>query len=115
MAVTAFAQCPPAAGLASWYGESHRGKLMANGKRFDPAKMTAASWFYPLGTRVRVSLNDPSRVVVVTITDRGPARSLVSEGRIIDLAEAAFARLANPNQGLVPVTVEPAHPRKAKG
>ncbi len=101
------AQTPPKAGMASWYGESHRGKLMANGQRFDPGKMTAASWFYPLGTRVRVSLQDPSRAVIVTVTDRGPARSLVSEGRIIDLAQAAFAQLASPSRGLVPVTVEP--------
>ena len=46
----------PSSGLASWYGEEHRGKLMANGKRFNPDKFTAASWFYPLGTKVRVTL-----------------------------------------------------------
>ena len=67
---------PPSSGLASWYGEAHRGKLMANGKRFDPDKPTAASWFYPLGTRVRVSLKpdfprERPRSVLVTITDRG--------------------------------------------
>ncbi len=98
---------PPKAGMASWYGESHRGKLMANGQKFDPEKMTAASWFHPLGTRVRVSLKDSSQSVIVTITDRGPARSLVREGRIIDLAQAAFAQLASPSRGLVSVTVEP--------
>ena len=43
--------------VASWYGEEHRGKLMANGHRFDPDKMTAASWFYPLGTQVKVTVN----------------------------------------------------------
>src|SRR5215469_18308319 len=70
----------PITGLASWYGEEHRGKLMANGKRFDPDKLTAASWFYPLGTKVRVSLastSKPRASVVVTITDRGPDKHLV--------------------------------------
>src|SRR3989442_261404 len=73
--------------VASWYGEDHRGKLMANGQPFDPDKLTAASWFYPLGTQVRVSLksapsvNSPPPSVVVTITDRGPARRLVRQGR----------------------------------
>ena len=105
MVAAVSAQTPPRAGMASWYGENHRGKLMANGERFDPGKMTAASWFYPLGTRVRVSLN-PSHTVIVTITDRGPARPLVREGRILDLAQAAFAQLASPGHGLVPVTVE---------
>ena len=99
----------PATGSASWYGEAHRGRLMANGKRFDPKKLTAASWFYPLGTKVRVVANSPggaARVVVVTITDRGPAKDLVQNGRIIDLAQAAFKRLADLDVGLVPVVVQ---------
>jgi rare lipoprotein A len=99
---------PPASGLASWYGEEHRGRLMANGRRFNPDKCTAASWFYPLGSRVRVTLNapaQPSRSVLVTITDRGPARELVRDGRIIDLAHGAFKRIARPSTGLVTVTV----------
>jgi rare lipoprotein A len=96
--------------LASWYGEEHRGKLMANGKHFNPDKFTAASWFYPLGTKVRVTLasaSAPRRSVVVTITDRGPARELVRDGRIIDLSHAPFKQLATPYLGLVAVAVEP--------
>ncbi len=99
----------PVSGLASWYGEAHRGKLMANGMPFDPDKLTAASWFYPLGTKVRVtSLAGPthSRTVVVTITDRGPGWKLVHAGRIIDLGHAAFKRIADPDLGLIKVTVE---------
>src|SRR5215469_15368263 len=94
----------PRQGLASWYGEEHRGMLMANGQKFDPDKMTAASWFFPLGTRVRVTLSTPNfepRTVLVTITDRGPARRLVHQGRIIDLARAAFQKVAEPDLGLV--------------
>ena len=95
-------------GLASWYGESHRGRLMANGDSFNPDQLTAASWFYPLGTRVRVTARArPDSAVIVTITDRGPAKRLVQNGRIIDLSHAAFRRLASPQIGLVPVTVEP--------
>jgi rare lipoprotein A len=93
--------------MASFYGESHRGRLMTNGERFDPDKMTAASWFYPLGTRVKVTLTGFSCSVIVTITDRGPAHRLVRGGRIIDLAQAAFAQLSGPSIGLIPVTVEP--------
>src|ERR1051326_4081390 len=86
--VTTFAHGTPAKGLASWYGEAHRGRLMANGKKFNPDKLTAASWFYPLGTKVRVTLKSPkqsSRSVLVTVTDRGPAHELVRGGRVIDL------------------------------
>lgn len=83
---------------------------MANGKKFDPDKMTAASWFFPLGTRVRVTVNSPNfepRSVLVTITDRGPARRLVEQGRIIDLGRAAFHKIAEPDLGLIAVVVEP--------
>ncbi len=89
--------------LASWYGGRHRGLLMANGQRFDPDKLTAASWFYDLGTKVVVT--HENRSVVVEITDRGPARSLVRDGRKIDLSRAAFAKLADPDLGLIDVTI----------
>jgi rare lipoprotein A len=88
---------------ASWYGEERRGMLMANGKRFNPDKLTAASWFYALGTRVIVSHGSHS--VTVEITDRGPAKYLVNQGRKIDLSHAAFVRLADPKRGLIAVTI----------
>jgi len=99
----------PSLGTASWYGEDHRGRLMANGKKFNPDRFTAASWFYPLGTRVRVTLQSPgqpARSVRVTITDRGPAHELVREGRIIDLARAPFKRLGSPDLGLIPIKLD---------
>src|SRR5215470_848812 len=96
-----------AGGNASWYGEAHRGRLMANGQRFDPDQLTAASWFYPLGTKVRVTLKGrPPRNVVVTITDRGPSRELLKKHRLIDLSQAAFKRIADPRLGLVAVRFE---------
>ena len=83
---------------------------MANGRKFNPDKMTAASWFYPLGTRVRVTVSSPNfgpRSVTVTVTDRGPAKRLVEKGRVIDLGRAAFQKIAHPDLGLVSVVVEP--------
>ena len=91
----------PASGVASFYGEELRGKAMANGEPFDPDRLTAASWFYPFGARIRVV--HQNRSVVVVITDRGPAKRLVRQGRIIDLSRAAFETLAHPNLGLIPV------------
>src|SRR5258706_10878084 len=107
---TASANLAPPAGMASWYGEAHRGRLMANGRKFNPDNFTAASWFYPLGTKVLVTLNSQDqtpRSILVTITDRGPAKRLVRNGRIIDLGHAAFRALAHPDLGLVAVTVQP--------
>jgi rare lipoprotein A (peptidoglycan hydrolase) len=85
---------------------------MANRRPFDPDKLTAASWFYPLGTRVRVTLKsndpqDPPPSVVVVITDRGPAKYLVRKGRKIDLSAAAFTQLSQPELGLIEVMIAP--------
>jgi rare lipoprotein A (peptidoglycan hydrolase) len=98
----------PAADRASWYGEKQRGLPMANGQRFNPDKLTCASWFFDFGTKVVVT--HANRSVVVEITDRGPAKRLSNEGRKIDLSRAAFAKLADPDIGLIDVTV-----RKQRG
>jgi len=91
-------------GTASWYGEQRQGKTMANGKPFDRHKLTAASWYFPLGTKIRVVSVKNGESVVVTITDRGPNLRL---NRIIDLSEAAAQRLDYVGQGLTPVFLYP--------
>ena len=94
---------PLHAATASWYGEESLGP-MANGRPFDPSALTCASWFYPFGTRLQVIHGTNS--VVVTVTDRGPAKRLVRKGRVIDLSRAAFARLAPLSKGVIPVTIK---------
>ena len=91
-------------GTASWYGKRHQGRKMANGKRFDSHKLTAASWYFPLGTTIRVVNAKNGESVVVTITDRGPNLRL---HRLIDLSQAAAERLDYVGQGLTPVFLYP--------
>src|SRR6202158_646080 len=91
-------------GTASWYGKQHQGRKMANGKRFDSHKLTAASWYFPLGTTIRVVNVRNGESVVVTITDRGPNLRL---HRILDLSEAAAERLGYVGQGLTSVFLYP--------
>jgi rare lipoprotein A len=91
-------------GTASWYGEQRQGRKMANGKPFDRHKLTAASWYFPLGTKIRVVNVKNGESVVVTITDRGPNLRL---HRILDLSEAAAERLGYVGQGLTPVFLYP--------
>jgi rare lipoprotein A len=92
-----------AADRASWYGEKERDLPMANGQPFNPDKLTGASWFFDLGTKVVVT--HAHRSVVVEITNRGPAKRLLSEGCKIDLSRAAFAKLADLDVGLIAVTI----------
>ena len=88
------------AGTASWYGWEHAGKPTANGERFDPTGLTAASWHHPFGARLLVTSG--RRSVVVRVNDRGPAKRLRRE---IDLSLGAFSRIADPRVGLIEVNV----------
>ena len=83
-------------GKVSFYADAHHGRLMANGRPFNMHAMTTAAPSLPLGTKLRVTANGKS--VVVTVTDRGPAKRL---NRVLDLSKAAFAKLAPTRQGVV--------------
>ncbi len=88
---------------ATWYGDRERGKLMADGRRFDPEALTAASWDYPLGSKLRVVYG--SKSVVVVVTDRGGAKAAGQFGKVVDLSRAAFARLEKPSVGSIRVKI----------
>jgi rare lipoprotein A len=86
------------------YGEDHRGKLMANGKPFNPDKYTCASWFFPFGSILEVKSG--KKTVRVEVTDHGPAWRLVRGRHVkVDLALAAFRDLAPLSKGRIPVTI----------
>jgi rare lipoprotein A len=80
--------------------------IMANGRRLqDEGVCTAAMWKVPFGTKVRVRNIENNKEVVVTITDRGPAKRLVRRGRIIDLNYEAMRRLDGIRKGLIQVEI----------
>jgi rare lipoprotein A len=95
---------PHYVGVASWYGADRQGRKMANGRKFDRRALTAASWYFPLGTVIRVVDLENGNAVTVTITDRGPNLRL---HRMVDLSEAAAQQLGYVNQGLTRVFVSP--------
>ena len=84
--------------------------VMANKEVLNDQKYTCASWFYSFGTRLKVSRLDKKRKtmpsIIVVVTDRGPAKSLVKKGRIVDLSMAAFAKLAPLSKGVITVKIE---------
>jgi rare lipoprotein A len=89
-------------GLASFYGPQWHGHLTANGERLDIHAMTAAHRTLPFGTRVRVTLLQTGKSVVVRINDRGP----YVHGRIIDLTDAAARAIGLTTQGVGRVRLE---------
>ena len=89
-------------GQASFYADKYHGRLTANGEKFDQHAMTAAHKQLPFNSKVKVTNTANNRSVVVRVNDRGP----FIRGRIIDLSKHAFAKLAEPNLGVINVTIE---------
>ena len=94
-----------ATGVASYYSYECADLPMANGKPFDPEQNTCASWFYKFGTVLKVISLDTGRATEVVVTDRGPNKRLVAQGRIIDLSRKAFAEICDTDKGLTKVVV----------
>lgn len=93
-------------GEASWYGGKFIGRRASDGSRFDGRAMTAAHSTLPLGSRVRVTMEDTGDSVVVRITDRLPPHGV----RVIDLSRGAASRLGMVSRGTAWVSLTPAAP-----
>jgi len=94
-------------GAASWYAEFSPGirQTTANMEIFDHDAMTCAIWDFPFGTILEVTNLDNGKTVKVRVNDRGPAKKLCRQGRVIDLTMASFEKIANLDEGLVNVEV----------
>lgn len=84
---------------------------MANGHRFDERQLTCATRLYPLGSKLQVTNKDNHKSVIVTTTDRIGRRFATKR---IDLSPSAFSRIANLQQGIVPVQVKELKWKKSK-
>jgi len=94
-------------GLASWYSEFSAGikPTTANMEMFDHDKATCAIWGLPFDTRIEVTNLSNDRKVIVRVNDRGPAKQLCQEGRVIDLTMAAFEEIEVLEKGLIKVKI----------
>ena len=86
---------------ASWYGPGFVGHRTADGERFSPKNLTAASKDLPLGSRVLVTNLKNGRSVKVRINDCGPMRN----GRKLDLSQKAARRLGMIHDGIIKVRI----------
>ena len=95
-------------GMASWYSEEDPGVLetTANMECFNDTLLTCAMWDVPFNTILKVTNLENGKSIFVRVNDRGPAKRLVREGRIIDLTKAAFSRISDLENGLINIKVE---------
>jgi rare lipoprotein A len=90
-------------GQASWYGGRHNGRRTSSGAIFNQNAMTAAHAYLPLGSKIRVTMQETGESVVVTVNDRQPPKGL----RVIDLSHAAASRIGLLGSGVAMVTLSP--------
>ena len=88
-------------GQATWYGGQHEGKRTTSGEVFNGAKLTAAHPSLPMGSFVRVTVEQTGRSVVVRVNDREPLHGV----RCIDLSHAAAERLGIVSRGVADVSL----------
>lgn len=89
-------------GKASFYANHHQRRKTASGERYSHAKLTAAHRSLPFGSQVKVTNLRNGKSTLVSINERGP----FVKGRIIDLSQAAFKRLAPLSAGVISVRIE---------
>ena len=103
-------------GEASWDGHPRLGWRRASREVYDISQMTAAHRTLPVGSWVVVESLLNGRTAEVQITDRGA----LTEGRILDLSQAAARALGAVQPGVMPVrlrvaTLPPSPPRTPSG
>jgi rare lipoprotein A len=89
-------------GNASYYAKCFQGRRTASGEKCDLNGYTAAHRTFPFGTKVRVTMLQNGKSVIVRINDRGP----FSKGRIIDLSFAAARQIGLVRAGVAKVKIE---------
>ena len=93
-------------GRANFYGGGESlDPMTGSGEPFDPDALTAASWFYPMGTKLEVTDEQNGASVIVRVNDRGPDRVDYPDV-IIDLTRGAMKKL-DPNAESAQVAITP--------
>jgi len=86
--------------------EGTSGVYTASGERFNENDLTCALPSRHFGGIYRVTNLKNKKSVLVRHNDLGPARRLVAKGRAVDLSKAAFSRIANLKDGIIPISIE---------
>ena len=85
---------------ATFYGDNFHGNYTYSGEKFDMNKMTCASNYFPIGTKLKVTNIENKRSVIVRVNDKGAMGKY-----IIDLSKGAFKRISPLHKGIIEVKV----------
>lgn len=106
----------------SYYGvnpkREHLNPTFSDGTKFDAKSLSAASWFFPLGTTLRVTNPETGTSINVIVRGHGPSKRLLRThktktgrtiiGRQLDLTVGAYDALGlSRSKGVSSVVIEP--------
>ena len=83
----------------SYYADRFDGNKTASGATYRHSRMTASNKTLAFGTRVEIINPENQKSVIITVNDRGPLKP----SRAFDLSQGAFKKIANLEEGIVPV------------
>lgn len=91
---------------ASCKREGTSGVWTASGEKFDDNGLTCAMRSRDFGKYYKVTNIANGKSVIVKHNDFGPNKKLWKRGRIIDLSEGAFRKIADVKVGIIQVKIE---------
>jgi rare lipoprotein A len=86
---------------STWYGNSFNGNRTYNGEIFDETKLTCASNYFPIGSKLKVTNLENKKSVIVRVNDKGNFDKYT-----IDLSKGAFKRISNLDKGRIKIKVK---------
>lgn len=89
-------------GIASYYHPKFNGRKTSNGETFSNSALTCANNFLRLGTLILVTNLENGKAVIVKVNDRMHPKNK----RLIDLSQAAAARIGLLQQGVGHVSIQ---------
>jgi rare lipoprotein A len=98
-------------GLAAVYSDKLAGRKTASGEVFNQSKLTAAHPSLAFGTTVKFTNTKSNKTEEVRINDRGPTQA----GRVIDMTNAAAAKIGLGKKSMAPVKLEVVSDTPAEG
>jgi rare lipoprotein A len=85
---------------ATFYGKWHHGKITTSGEIFNMYKMTCATKYFPIGTKLKVTNPENNKSVIVKVNDHKKYYNT-----LLDLSEYAFRKIGNTEVGVINVKV----------
>lgn len=86
---------------ATFYADKYINRPTTSGQIFTQNKLTCASNYFKLGSKIKITNLENNKSVIVTVNDTGGF-----DKKVIDLSKKAFSKIADLKQGRIKIKVK---------